>query len=81
MSKNTCREFLLSLQCLIFCVSLLSTFLSSKPFQRIVKSLMATFVEIELKKENLKDAFRAPEFGCPNWHISLPINLDMSLFR
>ena len=36
---------------------------------------MATFVEIQLKKENLEDVFMVPELGCPNWYNSLPINL------
>ena len=37
------------------------------------------FVEIQLKKENLKSVFLAPEFGCPNWYIDFPNSLNMSL--
>ena len=37
------------------------------------------FVEIQLKKENLKSAFWLPEFGCPNHYTGLPNALNMSL--
>ena len=30
------------------------------------------FVEIQLKKENLKIVFWEPEFGCPNQYTGLP---------
>ena len=42
----------------------------------IVKSLIATFVEIQLKKENLKSVFWAPEFG---WYTGLIIVLYILL--
>ena len=37
------------------------------------------FVEIQLKKENLKNAFWAPEFGRPNWYIGFPNGLKTSV--
>ena len=37
------------------------------------------FVEIQLKKENLKSAFWAPEIVCPKWYTGLPNDLNTSL--
>ena len=45
----------------------------------IVKSLIATFAEIQLKKVNLKSVFWAPEFECLNHYTGLPKGLDTSL--
>ena len=36
------------------------------------------FVEIQLKKETLKNVFRAPDFGHPNRFTSLPNGLNTS---
>ena len=68
------------------CFSLLSAFLYSKPFQNnqkhceiIDRYLKAFFVEIQLKKENLKIVFQEPEFERPNQYTGLPNGLDISL--
>ena len=37
------------------------------------------FVEIQLKKENLKSVFWVPEFRCPHQCTCLPNGLDLSL--
>ena len=63
--------------------SLLSAFLSSKPFRKNYTHCEvtdATFVDIQLQKENLKNIFWAPEFGRPNWYTSLLNGQDTSLF-
>ena len=65
--------------CLHFC--LLRNF---KIIRCIVKSLIYIqhiFVIEQLKKENLKSVFWAPEFGRPNRYTGLPNGLDTSLKR
>ena len=83
--KHFCRQFLLPLQ--RFFVSFI--FLFSEHFcllshfeiiKCIVKLLIATFVEIKLKKENWKSVFLAPDFELPNRYTGLPNDLDTSLW-
>ena len=57
-----------------YCFSLLSRFLFSKPFPdnsmhyEVIDHHSSVFVvEMQLKKENLKIVFWAPEFGCPTF--------------
>ena len=66
--------------CLHFCIL--------NPFEIIrciVKSLIATstffFIEIQLKKENLKSIFWALKFGRPNRYTGLPNGLNTSLMH
>ena len=69
------------------CFSLLSAFLYSKPFQNnwmlceiIDRYFNIFFVEIQLKKENLKHVFLAREFRYPTWYSGLPNGLNTSLW-
>ena len=76
--------FLFNSFCLIvflFCLH----FLSSKSFPNnlmcceIIDCFNVFFVEIQLKKENLKSVFLAPKFGRPNRYTVLQNGLDTSL--
>ena len=69
-----------------YCFSLLPELLNSKPFwnkyihcEIIDHCCNVFFVEIQLKKEHLKNVFWVPEFGCPDWYTGLPNSLNMSL--
>ena len=87
LTETLCRQFFVSLQHLFVSLFFPSVcILSSKPFQNnyihckiIDHYFNIFFVEIQLAKENLKNVFWAPEFGCPNRYISLRINLDTLL--
>ena len=46
---------------------------------KLLITIQQIFVEVQLKKETLKNFFWVPEFGCPNWYTSLQNSLDMSL--
>ena len=68
--------------CFLFCL----LFLSSKPSLNNQmhseiddRCFSVFFVEIQLKKENLKSVFWVPEFRCPNQYTCLPNGLDLSL--
>ena len=68
------------------CFSLLSAFLYSKPFRNntmhceiIDRHFNVFFVEIQLKKGNLKSVLWALEFGLPNRYTGLPNSLNTSL--
>ena len=64
--------FIVFLLCLYFC--LLRNF---EIITCVMKSLIAIQqVEVRLKKEKLKSAFWAPEFGCPNRYTGLPNGVD-----
>ena len=85
--KHLQSQFLLSLQpiCLnVFLFSLNFCILSHfKIIRYIMKSMITTsvyFVEIQLRKENLKSVFWVTEFGCPNGYTSLPNSLNTSMY-
>ena len=70
------------------CFSLLSAFLYSKPFRNnkthceiIDPYFNVFFVEIQLKKGNLKSVLWALEFGHPNRYTGLPNGLNTSLIN
>ena len=62
-----CRHFCLSHFKIIRCIEIIDRYFN------------IFFVEIQLKKQNLKSIFLAPEFGHPNWYTSLLKGLDTSL--
>ena len=79
--SNALKMLLLS-----HCFSLLSAFLSSKSFRNnkmhyeiIGHYFHVFFIEIQLKKQNLKIIIWAPEFRRSNQYTSLPNDLDTSL--
>ena len=68
------------------CLSFLPAFLYSKTCRNnqihceiIDRYCNVFFVEIQLKRENLKSVFRAPEFGHPDRYTGLPNGLNTSL--
>ena len=75
---NFVHYFFFCFDLLPHCFSLLSAFLCSKSLQNnqmhckiFYHYFNVLFVEIQLKKENLKSVFWVPEFGCPNWYTGL----------